>query len=119
MKVVKMDEIVKEPFESPLFTGSDVTKQILLPESKEFTMNIVNFGKGVRNKFHVHDGEQILIVTHGRGMVATETEERVVTTGDIILFTAGEKHWHGADKDSVFSHIFITRGGHKTTQLED
>lgn len=119
MKVVRMDEVSKEPFENPIFTGSDVTRQILLPLSKEFTANIVNFGKGVRNKFHAHDSEQILIVTQGRGIVATEREERIVTKGDIILIPAGEKHWHGATKDSEFSHIFITRGGHKTTQLED
>jgi quercetin dioxygenase-like cupin family protein len=119
MKVVKIDEVTKEAFANPIFTGSDVTKQVLLPESHEFTANIVNFGKGVRNKFHAHDGEQILIVTNGRGMVATEKEERIVTQGDIIFFPAGEKHWHGATRDSEFSHIFIIRGGYKTTQLED
>ncbi len=119
MKVVRIDGVTKEPFPNPIFTGSDVTKQVLLPESKEFTANVVNFGKGVRNKFHRHDGEQILIVTHGKGIVATEGEERIVTVGDIILIPAGEKHWHGAAKDSDFSHIFITRGGHKTTQLEE
>ncbi len=119
MKIVKMDEVLKEPFESSLFTGSDVTKQNLLPESHDFTTNIVNFGKGVRNKFHAHDSEQILIVTYGRGIVATEREEKIVTEGDIILIPVSEKHWHGATKDSEFSHIFITRGGHKTTPLED
>ena len=79
----------------------------------------VNFGKGGRNKFHAHDGEQILIVTHGRGIVATESEEKIVTQGDIILIPAGEKHWHGATKDSKFSHIFITTKEYKTTPLGD
>ena len=32
MKIVKMDEVLKAPAESPLFTGSDVTRQDLLPE---------------------------------------------------------------------------------------
>jgi quercetin dioxygenase-like cupin family protein len=119
MKIVKMDKVTKEPFENPLFTGRNVTKQVLLPESHEFTANIVNFGRGVRNKFHAHDGEQILIVTHGKGIVATETEEKIVTEGDIILIPAGEKHRHGATKDSDFSHIFITGKEHKTTPLGD
>jgi quercetin dioxygenase-like cupin family protein len=119
MKVVKMHKVIKEPFENPIFTGRDVTKQVLLPESHDFTANIVNFGKGVRNKFHAHDNEQILIVTHGRGIVATESEERIVTEGDIILIPAGEKHRHGATKDSEFSHIFITGKEYKTTQLGD
>jgi quercetin dioxygenase-like cupin family protein len=119
MKVVKIDEVTKEPFPNPIFTGSDVTRQVLLPESREFAVNIVNFGKGVRNKFHAHDGEQILIVTRGKGIVATEKEERIVTPGDIVLFPAGEKHWHGATRDSEFSHIYVIRGGYQTTRLED
>jgi quercetin dioxygenase-like cupin family protein len=120
MKIVKISEVSKEPVVRPLFTGRDVTRQVLVPDSKEFNVNIVNFGKGVRNKFHAHDGEQILIVTAGKGIVATDNEQRVVTEGDVILFPAGEKHWHGATEDSEFSHIFVTRGGiGPTTQLED
>jgi quercetin dioxygenase-like cupin family protein len=114
-----MDEMMKEPFENPIFTARNVTKQVLLPESHEFTANIVNFGKGVRNKFHAHNCEQILIVTSGTGVVATETEERIVTRGDVAFIPAGEKHWHGATKESEFSHLFITAKEYKTTQLED
>lgn len=120
MKIVKMSEVSKEPVDLPLFTGPDVTRQVLVPDSKEYRVNIITFGKGVRNKFHTHDREQILIVTAGRGIVATENEEKVVTEGDVILFPAGEKHWHGATKDSEFSHIFVMRaGGGPPKQLED
>jgi quercetin dioxygenase-like cupin family protein len=118
MKIVTMQEVSKEPFDSPLFTGPDVTRQILLPDSEEYRVEIVNFGKGVRNKFHAHENEQILIVTSGRGIVATEKEERIVTKDDVIFFPAGEKHWHGATRDSEFSHIFVMRAGSKLTQLE-
>ena len=119
MKIVKISEVYKEPYARPLFTGSDVTRQVLAPDSKEFNVNIVNFGKGVRNKFHAHDSEQILIVTTGRGIVATEREEMVVAEGDVVHIPAGEKHWHGATDDSEFSHIYVTRVGSATTQLED
>jgi quercetin dioxygenase-like cupin family protein len=119
MKIVKTSEVVKKPFEHPLFTGPDVTLQVLLPDSREFDVNVVNFGKGVRNKFHAHDGEQVLIVTAGKGMIATETEKRVITAGDVVLIPAGEKHWHGATAESEFSHIYVTRQGGKVTQLED
>ncbi len=119
MKIVKMNEVSKTPFANPLFTGRDVTRQVLVPDSKEYNVNIVNFGKGVRNKFHAHDSEQILIVTSGKGIVATEKEERVVTTGDVVLIPAGEKHWHGATKDSEFSHLYVTRVGTALTQFED
>ncbi len=118
MRVTKISEVKKESFSSPLFTGLDVTRQILLPDSKEFNVNVVNFGKGIRNKFHAHDSEQILLVTSGKGMIATEAEEKVITRGDIVIIPAGEKHWHGATKDSSFSHIYISRLGSKVTQLE-
>ena len=119
MKIVNVSQVSKEPNSGPLFTGPDVTRQVLVPDSKEFNVNLVNFGKGVRNKFHSHDSEQILIITAGKGIVATEREERVVTPGDIIFFTAGEKHWHGATKESEFSHIYVSRLGNKLTQLEE
>ena len=119
MKIVKISKVHKEPYVRPLFTGPDVTRQALVPDGKEFNVNIVNFGKGVRNKFHAHNSDQVLIVTAGRGIVATEKEEHVVTEGDVVFFPAGEKHWHGATEDSQFSHIYVTRGGSETTQLED
>ncbi len=119
MKVVKISEVSKEPYVHPLFTGNDVTRQVLMPESNEYDLNIVNFGKGVRNKFHAHNSEQILVVIAGKGIVATETEEKVVTEGDVILIPANEKHWHGAVKDSEFSHIYVMKPGTQLTQLED
>ncbi len=117
MKIIKIDQISQQPVSDRLFTGP-VTRQVLVPESKEFNLNIVSFAKGVRNKFHAHDGEQILIITGGKGIVATETEERVVTPGDIVLFAAGEKHWHGATKESEFSHMYVSKIGGKLTQFE-
>jgi len=119
MKVVRMNQVSKEPYGGPVFTGPDVTRQVLVPDSKEFNVINVNFGKGVRNKFHSHDSEQILIITSGKGIVATEKEEKVVTPGDIIYIPAGEKHWHGAMKDTEFSHIYVSKLGSKLTQLED
>jgi quercetin dioxygenase-like cupin family protein len=119
MTIVKMNEVPKEPNVTPLFTGPDVTRQSLISDSKDLRVGIVNFGKGVRNKFHTHDKDQVLIVTTGKGIVATEKEERVVTVGEVVLFPAGEKHWHGATKDSEFSHIVITRTESKTTQIEN
>ena len=109
MRVTNTNDPEKKSFAGPLFTGPDVTSQTLLPESKDYDVNVVNFGKGVRNLMHVHDCEQVLIVTAGKGIVATETEQRTVTSGDVIFFAAGEKHWHGATEDSVFSHIYISR----------
>lgn len=119
MRIVKISEVKKEPYSSPVFTGPDVSRQVLLPDSKEYNLNMVHFGKGVRNKFHSHDAEQILIVTSGKGVIATESEEQVILPGDIVIIPAHEKHWHGAIQDSEFSHIFVSRLGSKLTQLEE
>ena len=118
MTISKISEVTREPYVTPLFTGPDVTRQSLVSDSKDLRVSIVNFGKGVRNKFHTHDGDQLLIIIAGKGIVATEKEEKVVTVGEVVLFPAGEKHWHGATKDSEFSHIVVTKAGSKTTQLE-
>jgi quercetin dioxygenase-like cupin family protein len=114
MKVVKMSKVPKEKYIHPIFTGPDVTRQDLLPGSQDFNVVVVSFGKGTRNKLHTHDSDQVLIITAGKGIVATEKDERVVTVGDVVLFQAGEKHWHGATEDSEFSHIYVTRSGSET-----
>lgn len=118
MKVVKITEVPRQPHVAPLFTSPDVTRQTIVSDSRELAINMVNFGKGVKNKLHSHSVDQVLIVTAGRGYVATEKEKRVVTVGDVIWFPAGEKHWHGATEDSELSHITVTQPGSKTTQFE-
>ena len=118
MEIAKMSEVPKKPHVNPLFTSPDVADQSFFDNSKDLRMGIVHFGRGVRNKFHSHSGDQLLIVTEGKGIVATDTEEREVTVGDVILFPAGEKHWHGATPDSAFSHITVQIKGNKMTQLE-
>jgi quercetin dioxygenase-like cupin family protein len=118
MKIIRMSDIEKTPLENPIFTSPAVTIQELLPESSEYRINIVNFSKGVRNKFHIHSTEQVLIITAGKGVVATENEEKVVTAGDVVLIAAGENHWHGATEDSEFSHIYVIRKNSVLTQTE-
>jgi len=56
-----------------------------------------------------------LYILRGKGIVADEKEEKVVTKGDIILIPAGENHWHGATQDSWFSHLFIYSAETNTT----
>jgi quercetin dioxygenase-like cupin family protein len=120
MKVIKVAQVVKESHPGPMFTGHITIQPIVDTElSKEFRIAQVNFGRGVRNKFHSHTFEQMLIVTEGKGIVATEKEQIAVVLGDVIFIPSGEKHWHGAAKGETFSHLFVMSQGSKTTQLED
>lgn len=120
MKLIRVDQVAKEPWADKLFTGS-VTLQAIIGSdlSENFLIQQVNFSKGVRNKFHSHSTEQILIVTEGEGIVATDKEEITVRPGDVIFIPSGEKHWHGAAKDRTFSHIYVMPPNLKITQIED
>jgi quercetin dioxygenase-like cupin family protein len=121
VKVVNIRNLDKEPVDSPLFTGTQVFRQLIVEpeESKSFNFSVVAFSAGSRNKFHQHTGDQILIVTEGTGVVATDTEERTVTEGDVILIPAGENHWHGAPGDTPMSHITVQAKDSKTQQNEE
>jgi 4-carboxymuconolactone decarboxylase len=120
MKVVKIDDVAKEPATSAMFTGAVTMQGIVGTDlSSKFMIRQVNFGRGIRNKFHTHTIEQILIVTAGKGIVATDKTEITVVPGDVIFIPAGEKHWHGAAKGSTFSHLYVMSPDSKTTQIEE
>ena len=100
----------------PLFFGGTVTTQPILEEdhkgSKIQIIN-VNFEPGARNKLHTHTSEQVLVITQGKGIVATKDKEYLVTPGMIAYIPAGEEHWHGATNESAFSHLSILGDPHK------
>jgi quercetin dioxygenase-like cupin family protein len=119
VKVVKISELPREPAISPLFTGEVFRQTLVDPaESQNFNFSMVNFSAGSRNKFHQHTSDQILIVTEGSGVVATEQEERSVSEGDVILIPAGENHWHGAPGATPMSHITVQTRDSQTQQNE-
>jgi len=112
MKVVKINDIKAEESTRPIFRGKVSIQRLIGENEDELRAAVVNFGPGAVNVFHSHTADQILYVTKGKGIVATEEEEVEVTPGTIIFIPAGEKHWHGATKDTAFSHIFISPPGH-------
>ncbi|MFH1032491.1 MAG: cupin domain-containing protein [Chloroflexota bacterium] len=121
MKIIKKDSIPIVPATGTLFTGGKVTRQNIITGdmSQYLTASIVHFSRGSRNKWHTHTRDQFLFITAGKGIVADEKGENIVGPGDIVLFPAGEKHWHGATKDSDFSHLYVISAGSETKQLED
>jgi len=116
MRVVRIAEVQDEPMGTatpiPGWTGGEVrrTRQTIIPEgnSKNFNCSVVNFQRGATTGWHAHSSDQILVITSGVGVVANENEEREVTVGDVVHISAGERHWHGAKKESYMSHITIT-----------
>jgi quercetin dioxygenase-like cupin family protein len=121
MKKMNVDQISGMELDShPLFTGP-VSIQLLLTDdtAKQLGILMVRFAKGVRNKFHSHSTDQVLFVTSGKGVVATEQEQVEIKSGDVIHIPAGEKHWHGATEDSDMSHLAIEAAGGELTQIEE
>jgi len=80
-------------------------------------LSILAPARAIRCIFRTSD--QVLVVTAGKGIIATEAAEEVITTGDVVQVSAGEKHWHGATADSAFSHIALTAKGSGTTPVEN
>ena len=115
MKVVKISDVKMVEHPSELFVAGKVDIQRLIDEkaSEGLRVDLIHFSPGNRTKPHTHDCEQILYVTDGKGIVATEKEEYVVTPGTIAYIPVGELHWHGATENTSFSHISIAPP-HKT-----
>ena len=72
----------------------------------------VTFEPGGRNNWHTHhathNGGQILLCTAGRGWYQEwNGKARELHPGDVVIIPAGVKHWHGAAKDSWFSHLAV------------
>jgi len=71
-------------------------------------MALVTFEPAARTAWHTHPFGQTLIVTTGCGRVQRESgaiEE--IRAGDVVYFSPGEKHWHGAAPTTAMSHIAV------------
>lgn len=80
----------------------------------------VTFEPGCRNNWHIHHaksgGGQILLVTGGKGWYQAWGEQaQELHPGDVVIIPAGVKHWHGAAKDSWFSHLAVEVSGVETS----
>jgi quercetin dioxygenase-like cupin family protein len=91
------------------FTGTvRIDPLFQAPQPARSAGNSVTFEPGARTAWHTHPLGQILIVTFGCGWVQREggsVEE--IRPGDVVWFSPGEKHWHGATPTTAITHIAI------------
>jgi len=111
MKVVRLSDVEAEESTDRIFRGKVHVQRLIGGREDELRATVVHFSPGAANVFHSHTFDQVLYVTEGRGIVATEGEEVTVTPGCLVFIPAGERHWHGATKGSAFSHIAIMPPG--------
>ena len=93
------------------FIGNSYLNPLVDGNSPIFLAN-VTFEPSCRNNWHIHHahsgGGQILICTAGSGWYQEEGKKAVsLTPGSVVVIPANVKHFHGAKKDSWFSHIAL------------
>jgi quercetin dioxygenase-like cupin family protein len=91
------------------FTGAvRVDPLFQAPDPARATGASVTFEPGASTAWHSHPLGQTLIVTAGCGFAQREggpVEE--IRPGDVVCFSPGEKHWHGATPATAMTHIAI------------
>ena len=91
------------------FTGTVWIKD-LMPNDRDLNSFIGNvvFEPGARTNWHRHLGGQILIVTSGMGYYQEKGKPiELLSKGDVVKILPDIVHWHGASRDSEFTHIAI------------
>jgi quercetin dioxygenase-like cupin family protein len=102
------------------FIGNSFLKPLTDFQNGQFPLFNVTFEPGCHNNWHIHHavkgGGQILICTAGEGWYQEEGKEpRELKEGSVIVIPPNVKHWHGAKKDSWFSHISLEVPGENTS----
>ena len=102
------------------FIGESFLNPLTEPGKCPVFLANVTFEPKCRNNWHIHHsasgGGQILICIAGEGWYQEEGKEAVsLKPGMVITIPANVKHWHGAKKDSWFSHIAVEVPGENTS----
>lgn len=96
-----------DQFQSEYFTGRVYLFWLVRPGTA-CPIGNVTFEPGCINSWHKHAGGQILLVTGGRGYYQEDEKPALeLHAGDVVEIHANVRHWHGAARDSWFSHIAI------------
>ena len=108
----------KKAINKDYFRGEVVMVEVLNhTNSLEHEMYHVFFKNGALTTLHYHETEQILITTHGKGIVClfkeniiekleTPAETKILEDGDVVSIPPFIWHFHGSLKDD-FSHIAL------------
>ena len=91
--------------------ASKVRVQSLPCELPDVVSKAVHFEAGARTRPHRHTQGQHIVVVSGVGVVADETQVRVVRAGDVASSPPGAWHWHGATPTSAMSHVTVEDPG--------
>ncbi len=102
------------------FIGDSFLNFLVKPGETPVFLANVTFEPGCRNNWHIHHaksgGGQMLVCTAGEGWYQEEGKDPIsLSEGSFIYIPTDAKHWHGAKKDSWFSHISLEVPGVETS----
>jgi quercetin dioxygenase-like cupin family protein len=102
-----------EPTTPEAFSGGVLREQLLtmqVPDGMQVTRFI--YPPGGHSQWHVHEGEQAILVEQGRMRVRRRHGDGlVVDAGDVVYVAPGEEHWHGATPEQALVHLAINASG--------
>ena len=118
MRVIRVTKAGRERSDNPIFVGEVDYQTVVGEESRDLRLSEVHFKHGAVNKPHVHTTDQILVITEGEGLVATDDERHEVSAGDVAISprtrSTGMAHVPGKN----MTHWSILGNG-KTTIVEE
>jgi quercetin dioxygenase-like cupin family protein len=99
--------------QGPLFEG-DVRARTVHRSTRDHELTVMTtaFAAGAGTVRHVHDGDQVLLVTDGRGALDDDVHgRRPLRAGDLVVVPAGRPHRHLAADDESMTHLSVTAHG--------
>lgn len=109
MKIQRVGSQPSQKGPSEYFTGMVRVDPLIKTENPSHLLAAtVTFEPGARTAWHTHPLGQTLIITAGAGHVQRFGEPiEDIHAGDVVWFSPGEKHWHGATSTTAMTHIAI------------
>ena len=84
-----------------------------LAVTRRLTVRSLTFDRSARTHWHSHPLGQLLIVTHGSGLIQQRGQPvQPVSDGDVVWAPANVDHWHGGSTDHTTTHIAVHQQAH-------
>jgi quercetin dioxygenase-like cupin family protein len=109
MEIIKAGSRSSGQGPSEWFTGTVRVDPLFNPfDAARAQSGHVTFEPGARTAWHSHPLGQSLIVTSGLGRVQRwDGPIEEIRPGDVVWFSPGEKHRHGASPSTAMTHIAV------------
>jgi quercetin dioxygenase-like cupin family protein len=106
-------EVATVPTRPESFTEGVMREALVPPQVPDGTqVNRFIYPPGGHSHWHVHAGEQSILVEQGRMRVRSrDGTAMVLEAGDALYLAPGEVHWHGATPDRALVHVALNANG--------